>query len=483
VTAESAHVAALVVRAEEVDECLMERPEMVRCRVLALGLGALLGLGAAAMAQGPPPLPGSSTPAPSAIGDGVPPFAGAPAPPAGAVGPGTGLEPQSLPAEINEDLLGASSQFRFGPTPVSEVGILMDSFGFRDFFGASGYRVFGWVEQGYNGASTRPGLMSVQTRLPRFADEYLFNELGLVLQKPLRTDEFDWGIFVRYFAGANAAVGQPLGGIGSTITNERFSHDFRDLYLEAHLPILTEGGLDVRVGRMNTIIGYNGFLAPYRPFYTNDYQFFYLQDGAFTGFLTNLHLTDRLEFWNGMTLGANTFFVTRGADSYCYIGQVNYWLTDERKTRLTGSVYLGPDALFSAPALNGTFDSMVELRLQQNWSDRFTQVVQCNMGWDANTPVGDSEAYGIYTQGMFHLTRTFDLNIRGEWFQDTQGTRTGFAADYSEVTLGVNWHPTRCLEIRPEIRGDFASEPAFGGGGGGGNFSQLTGGISAVVKF
>ena len=66
--------------------------------------------------------------------------------------------------------------------------------------------------------------------------------------------------------------------------------------------------MDVKVGRMNTIIGYNGFLAPYRPFYSSDYQFFYSQDGAFTGLLDQLMLTDQLEVWNGMTLGANTFF-------------------------------------------------------------------------------------------------------------------------------------------------------------------------------
>ena len=111
--------------------------------------------------------------------------------------------------------------------------------------------------------------------------------------------------------------------------------------------------MDIKVGRMNTIIGYNGFLSPYRPFYSSDYQFFYAQDGAFTGFLTNLHATDRLEIWNGMTLGANTFFVNRSAHSYCYIGQVNYWLQEERKTRLTGSVYLGPNAIFAAPGMAG----------------------------------------------------------------------------------------------------------------------------------
>jgi hypothetical protein len=185
-----------------------------------------------------------------------------------------------------------------------------------------------------------------------------------------------------------------------------------------------------------------------------------------------------------MTLGANTFFVMRSAHSYCYLGQLNYWLTDERRTRLTLSTYLGPDAIFAAPGMNGDFVTMVEARIQQNWSERFTQVVQTNMGWDSETPVGTGSWYGVYTQGVYHWLPTLDLQFRAEWFDDVQGTRTGFAADYSEVTLGVNWHPCDYLEIRPEVRGDFASEPAFGGGGApGGNFSQLTGVISALIKF
>jgi hypothetical protein len=241
--------------------------------------------------------------------------------------------------------------------------------------------------------------------------------------------------------------------------------------------------VDVKFGRMNTIIGYNGFLAPYRPFYSSDYQFFYAQDGAFTGFLTNFHVTKRLEIWNGLTLGANTFFTLRSHNSYCYIGQVNYWLTDENKTRLTGSIYAGPDAIFAAPGLNGKYVTMVELRVQQNWTERFTQIVQSNMGWDSQTPVGTGSFYGLYTIGLFHLTPTIDANFRAEWFDDVQGTRTGVSTNYSEVTLGVNWHPISCLEFRPEIRGDFAADPAFGINGQHTHYSQLTGGISALVKF
>jgi cyclophilin family peptidyl-prolyl cis-trans isomerase len=92
---------------------------------------------------------------------------------------------------------------------------------------------------------------------------------------------------------------------------------------------------DVKAGRMGTIIGYTSALAPYRPFYSNNYQWFYAQDGAFTGFLADLHANNRLDIWSGMTFGANTFFTLRSNNSYCYIGQVNYWTSDEWRAALS----------------------------------------------------------------------------------------------------------------------------------------------------
>ena len=397
--------------------------------------------------------------------------------------PAYGLEAESLAAEVAEDMESAPVSPGLGPTPVSSVGILMDLVDPCTLMSDYGIRTFGWIEGGHTAASTGQGLLSVEPRQNRFGDEFLFNQLGLVLQRPLSQDEFDLGFNVRYFAGADAALGQPLGGIDDPPGNDRFSQDFRDLNLSAHLPIITEGGMDVKVGRMNTIIGYNGFLAPYRPFYSSDYQFFYSQDGAFTGFLTNLHVTDQLEVWNGMTLGANTFFTKRSSDSYCYIGQMNYWTTMEKRTRLTASVYCGPDSIFAAPGMAGDFATTVELRALHNWSESFTQVVQSNMGWDANTPVGTGSWYGLYTIGIFHLTCTIDFLARAEWFRDVEGTRTGFDANYSQATLGFNWHPTDTFELRPEVRGDFADQPAFGNNGVGQKNDQLTAAVSFLVKF
>lgn len=395
----------------------------------------------------------------------------------------SGLEPASLPAEMAEDILTAPSAPRPGPTPVADVRFLMDRLGAANLLEHHGIRTFGWVEGGYTYSTSGSGLQSVQPRLNLYGNEFLVNQIGLVVQKPLRQDRYDWGFNVRYFAGADAATGQPLGGINDPVTNSRFGHDFRDLNLQFHLPILTEGGVNVKVGRMNTIIGWNGYLAPYRPLYSSDYQFFYSQDGAFTGALAQVVVSDQLDVWSGITMGANTFFTMRSANSYCYIGQVNYWLTPEQRTRLTASVYTGENAIFAAPGLAGDQNTTVELRVQQNWSDRFTQVVQSNMGWDQNTPVGTGSWYGVYTVGILHLTCDWDLIGRAEWFNDIRGTRTGIDTDYSQVTLGVNWHPNPWIEFRPEVRGDFAGERAFGGGNTPRDYSQLTLAVSALIKF
>jgi hypothetical protein len=452
---------------------------------IAGGLASLLGGTLAAQppttSPPPPPLIAPARP-PDAIN-----FPGPTQPYGTNLGGPFSIDSESLPAMIGEDIARPpappSDTPRLGPTPVSDVRLLMDGLGLADLLGDSGIRAFGWAEAGYTSSSTGSGLLATQPRQNRFGNELLFNQFGLVIQKPLQQDRFDIGFNVRYFAGADAALGQPLGGIDDPPGNPRFSHDFRDLYLSAHLPILTEGGVDVKAGRMNTIIGYNGFLAPYRPFYSSDYQFFYSQDGAFTGILADFHLTKQLDVWSGVTLGANTFFTKRSEDSYCYIGQVNYALTEERNTILTGSVYCGRDAIFAAPGLNGDFVTMVELRVQHRWNERFTQIVQSNMGWDTNTAVGTGEWYGVYTIGILHLNECWDVLGRAEWFRDVRGTRTGIDTSFAELTFGVNYHPTPWLEVRPEIRGDFAGEPAFGNNNTPRERNQLTCGVSALLKF
>ena len=73
-----------------------------------------------------------------------------------------------------------------------------------------------------------------------------------------------------------------------------------------------------------------------------------------------------------------------------------------------------------------------------------------------------SPTYGAFTILTYHLNQYLDLNGRGEWFCDKDGARTGKAAHYGEVAVGLNIMPNRWINFRPELRGDFASDPAFG---------------------
>ena len=150
---------------------------------------------------------------------------------------------------------------------------------------------------------------------------------------------------------------------------------------------------------------------------------------------------------------------------------------------MTASVYCGPHAIFAAPNLAGNFDTMVELRVQQDWSERFTQVLQSNMGWDANTPVGTGSWYGLYMISIFHLnTQARRLLSRG-MVRRRQGDANRNRHQLCRGDPGLQLAPLKCLEIRPEIRGDFAGAPAFGVNGAHTDRSQLTGGISFLVKF
>jgi hypothetical protein len=342
-------------------------------------------------------------------------------------------------------------------------------------------RVFGWMNMGYTVASSGSGPLNVEPRENKFGNEFTVNQAAIVLERMLNPDRLSFGFRMEFYAGADAATIQPKGGIDSPPGNSRFGYDFRQLYLSAHLPMLTEGGVDVKVGRQWSVIGYESAMAPYRPFYSNAYQWFYAEDGAYTGAVATWHVNKQLDIVNGITMGGNTFFTFRQNSAVSYIGQINYWLTPEKKTLFSGAVYLGQGSTIGATeALQGSFESNIELRIQHQWTKYFTQIIQSNDGWASNVAgIGTGSWYSLYTIGILQMSQTVNLNGRVEWFDDCQGTRTGIRANYFDATIGLDYHPKNWLRLRPEIRGDFADAPAFNNN----HRSQLTVGLEALLSF
>ncbi len=327
--------------------------------------------------------------------------------------------------------------------------------------GSSSLRASGWLDMGYTYASTASGRLAAAPEMNRFGNEFLLNQFALVLERPLARDDWAWGFYTQLFNGADAYTLQGPGDIQNT--NQHFGASLHQVNLQAHLPILSDGGVDLVFGRQGSLMGYESYMAPLRPFYSLSYQWYFAEDGADTGCWATWHAAPDWDFTYGTCLGSNTLFTLRG-DAPSHVLQLRQWLDREHKLYHAGTLIVGDQAVGKTIAfLPGTLAAVVEYRIQYAASDRLTQVVQGNIGADQDVRfIGTGRWYGLLTNSVYRLDERLDAQLRLEWFDDEDGTRTGRATDYVAVTSGLAARLTPRLTLRPELRGDFAGKPIYG---------------------
>ncbi len=322
-------------------------------------------------------------------------------------------------------------------------------------------RVSGWADMGYTSSSSGSGRLAVAPQMNRFGNEYLFNQLALTFERPLRYDEFSCGYYLQLFNGADASTLQGDGDIKNG--NPRFGTTVRQARLQFHLPVVSDGGVDVVVGRQGSLMGYESYMAPLRNFYSVSYQWFYAEDGADTGCWATLHGADGWDCTYGVYLGSNTFFTLNG-NAPTHELQIKRWLDADHKFYHCATLVVGDQAVGKTIAvLPGNLATVLEWRIQAALTDRWTQVFQANIGWDQNVRfIGTGRWHGLLTNSVYQLQPRLDGQLRLEWFDDVNGTRTGRATDYVAITTGLAARLTPRLTLRPELRGDFAGKPVFG---------------------
>jgi hypothetical protein len=355
-------------------------------------------------------------------------------------------------------------QVSLGPVLPQDIRLtgLIPPNSLTDWGAAHRLRFFGWANGGYTGSSTGHGLLDVEPRANRFGDTWLLNQAAFVLERPLDTEGWSWGFRTEFYMGADPALLRPLDGFGPQ--GPRFGTDFRQAYFSFHAPILTSGGVDVKLGRQYTPLGYETTMAPYRPMYSEAYAWIYSQNGATTGAIATFHVAPRLDVIGGVTLGVNSLFDYRGR-APCYIARGVYWLDSARRTKLVGTFYTGPQPIAAAKGHIGKWQSEVEVQLVHDVNRRLTLVSETNLGWDARDPANKlhpSKWVGTYGMAIIHAHRLLDVNSRAEWFDDVNGSRIGKRANFGEITTGVNFMPTQFVNFRPEVRWDGADSPVFG---------------------
>ena len=139
----------------------------------------------------------------------------------------------------------------------------------------------------------------------------------------------------------------------------------------------------------------------------------------------------------------------------------------------------------------GTWRTTFTTVFTYKWSDTFTQVVETDQSIEKNVPgfgaggtPNDAEWYSFGNWFLWQFWKKDDRDImtgvwRSEVFRDNNGVRTGFAANFYEMTLGLIIKPKPYLWIRPEARYDWCqgARPYTDGT----RTSQFTLGVDAIL--
>jgi len=171
-----------------------------------------------------------------------------------------------------------------------------------------------------------------------------FNGLLTTIQRPLdpKATGFDYGFKIQTQLGADARYNHYYGELDYLI-HDRTQFAIIEAHALAHLPIITSGGVDVKVGQFATYNGFEVMPAKDNLLYSHTYMFNF---GPFkhTGVMITTHAYDWLDIYTGVTTGLNTSIGWPGDNnnSPSFHGGIGLNLLDGKLTIL-GFTHAGPE--------------------------------------------------------------------------------------------------------------------------------------------
>jgi hypothetical protein len=368
------------------------------------------------------------------------------------------------------------------------------------------FKISGWID---SGITFNPATPQDNQNFGRFfddrANEPLLNQLVINFERALapQPGEFDWGFKLQFMYGSDARYIHSLGLFSDTAATSIVQPDLVEGYLNLHFPIISEGGLDLKLGKFVTLEGVETIDPRANFFYSHTYIFNVGIPFNHTGALATFHATKWLDLYSGITRGVNTS-IEDNNDSVSFHGGVGLNLLDGKLTILA-TTSIGPET----PNNNHDQSYFNDIAITAKITDKFTSLTDLNY---ALNEVSDAQAFGIAQYFTYAINSWLTAGIRGEIFWDDDGfyvfsfannhdpmralegeptidprTVGGGKTTYGAITAGVNIKPPMPkplagLAIRPEIRYDCSLNDTrlFNNSS---DRDQFTAGIDFIVTF
>nr|WP_240775411.1 MULTISPECIES: outer membrane beta-barrel protein [Neokomagataea] len=314
------------------------------------------------------------------------------------------------------------------------------------------------------------------------ANQLQLNQLSLTLSKNIDSSkpETQFGFTIQALYGSDGRYYELL-GISNKITSKRYQILPIQAHVDAHLNMLTSGGLDMQAGILEAPMGVEVLEPTARPFYTLAYTAQYSVPFEHLGAMFHLHITPHLDFNFGVDPGNQTTF-GKNDNNNAAAGYFGFNLNGlaNGKLNIVELSRVGPE---NAVAILGKRANTA----QRYWNDiaayytlnsKITLTGEFNFLHDVGLR---AENYSFVTYASYKLTPHWTLNYRGEIFRDNSGlsvvsflknqaymnaflssdvsVEAAPPTTYGGLTLGATYSPdighgVRIFALRPEIRFD-----------------------------
>jgi hypothetical protein len=337
--------------------------------------------------------------------------------------------------------------------------------------------IYGWIESGFSGNPAGPSDHQNFGRLfDDRSNEFVMNQAAITAERALDPKVgFDWGFKLQLLFGTDARYIHSLGLLDHAMRSSLYQPDISEAYLNLHLPILTEGGIDVKLGKFVTLEGAETIDPRTGPFYSHTYIFNFGIPLNHTGALFTLYATKWLNLVAGVTRGVNTS-IDDNNDAPAFHGGIGLHLNEE-KFVISAATHIGPET----PHNDHDLRYLNTITTTWKITDKLTSITDLNYTHD---DAADASAYGVAQYLTYTINDRITAKIRGEIWRDDQGFYAAQFADphdpmralagepvidprtvgggrttYGALTIGLDIKPPvpkplTGLTIRPELRVD-----------------------------
>jgi len=347
----------------------------------------------------------------------------------------------------------------------------------------------GWLQQGVTINTLSPRNRSnFPVGFNEGSNEYLLNQLYLLLERPVAEGRtWDVGGRVDFMYGTDwtyvGARGLELHDDGSPRwSSDQYGPAMPQLYAKVHTPWL--GGMDFKLGRFYTLLGYETVPAVDNFFYSHSYHLLYGEPFTHTGLLGSWPV-GRLTLHAGMTRGWDAW--EDNNNDLAFLGGAE-WLSADERWKVVFAIHSGPEQ-DEPPRSLGT-RTIYSLVVSCQVTDRLLYVIQHDQGVDENARLAgtrDANWYGINQYLIYQINPQWQSGLRLEWFRDEDGFRVnpGVAASYYELSFGVKYEPYQRVICRSELRWDWANGdlPGYRPFGDGTEMHQVLVDFDLILRF